>query len=155
MNTIYNLLPEGEQFKGKVLLVVNIASNCGYTHQLEQLQKLYEKYKADGFEIIAFPSNDFAGQEPLDSEGARLFCNVNFETTFQVMNKIHVKGSQKHPLYKFLSNKSENGYTSVPPLWNFHKYLIDREGHLRDYFLTITNPMSAKVTRKIESLLHE
>lgn len=142
-------------FRGKVLLIVNTASACGYTPQFAKLQLVYEKYKEKGFEILAFPSNDFGEQEPLSNEGVIHFCKNEYEITFNVLAKIKVKGKDAHPLYQYLSNKKLNGKIQSKPLWNFHKYLIDKNGKVRDYFFTLTKPDSIKVTKIIEQLLNE
>lgn len=142
-----------EDYKGKALLIVNTASKCGYTPQLAQLEKLHEKYKDKGFAVLGFPSNDFGGQEPLEGKAIEEFCEVNYGVTFPVFEKVHVKGSKAAPLFKFLSDKKLNGEVSSTPKWNFHKYLIDKEGRVVDYFYTITTPDAPRVARAIEKLL--
>jgi len=144
-----------QQYAGKVLLIVNTASGCGFTPQFKDLETLYKKYQHLGFEILAFPSNDFGNQEQLEAASIAEFCSINFQTTFPLFDKIHVKGIDCHPLYKFLSNKSLNGVTNMSPKWNFHKYLINKKGEYVDYYLTITDPNSKKITNKIEQLLAE
>ena len=113
------------------------------------------EFKEEDFEILAFPSNDFSNQEPLEGEAINNFCELNFNTKFPIMEKIVVKGEGKHPLYEYLSNRKQNGFTNLGPLWNFHKYLIDKNGYVRAYYLTITSPEAAKVKRKIKELLAE
>jgi glutathione peroxidase len=140
-------------FKGKVLLIVNTASECGFTPQYDELETLYQLYKNKGFEVLAFPSNDFGGQEPLNGNEIQQFCNERFHTTFQIFDKIHVKGEKADPLFYFLSNKSENGNVDISPKWNFQKYLIDKNGHVIDYYLSTTSPTSGKVKKAIEALL--
>ena len=142
-----------DQFKGQVLLIVNTASKCGFTPQLKGMTELYRKYKDRGFTILAFPSNDFAGQEPLNGEAIGEFCQLKYEAEYPIFDKIHVKGPEVEPLYNFLTNKAENGKVNSKPRWNFHKYLIDREGRVVDYFMTFTSPMSSKVQKAIEKLL--
>ena len=142
-------------YSGKVLLIVNTATACGYTNQLRLLQRLYIKYKQDGLEILAFPSNDFGDQEPLSNNAIEQFCKQEYSVTFPVFAKIHVKGIEAHPLYQFMSNKKRNGKIQSKPLWNFHKYLVDRNGMVRDYFLTITTPENKNLIKKIELLLGE
>ncbi len=142
-----------KKYAGKVLLVVNTASKCGFTPQLKDMEALYGDYKDQGLEVLAFPSNDFAGQEPLDGEAIAQFCVMKYEASYPIFNKIKVKGKDVHPLYEFLSNKSKNGNVSSRPKWNFHKYLVDKEGKVIDYFLSITNPNSGKVKKAIEKLL--
>lgn len=133
-------------YKDKVLLVVNIASACGFAPQLKELQDLREEYKEQGFEVLGFPSNDFGRQEPLDGKEIDTFCEVNYGVKFPVFEKIMVRGSHAHPLFKFLTQKST-------PRWNFHKYLINRNGEVVDYFFPFTTPLSSKVKKKIQKLL--
>lgn len=142
-----------EDYKGKVLLIVNTATECGFTPQLDGLEKLYKKYKDRGFEILAFPSNDFAGQEPRDGDAIQNFCEKNYGVSFPFFEKVHVKGSNKAPIFEFLSNKKQNGKVSSTPKWNFHKYLVDRDGKVVDYFYTFTKPEAKRLKRAIEKLL--
>jgi len=142
-----------KKYAGKVLLVVNTASKCGFTPQLKDMEAIYAEYKDQGLEVLAFPSNDFAGQEPLDGEAIAQFCVTKYEASYPIFNKIKVRGDGVHPLYDFLSDKSKNGSVSSKPKWNFHKYLIDKEGRVVDYFLSITNPNGGKVKKAIEKLL--
>lgn len=137
-------------YRGKVLLIVNTASECGFTPQYKDLEELYQKYKDQGFCVLAFPSNDFGEQEPLEGKQIHEFCTVNFKTTFPIFNKIHVKGKNADPLFKFLSNKSQNGSVDIAPKWNFQKYLIGKDGKVVDYFLSTTSPMSERIKRAIE-----
>ncbi len=140
-------------YSGKVVLVVNTASECGFTPQFGQLEKLYETYKDQGFAIIGFPSNQFGGQEPLNGEAIGAFCTKNYGVTFDMMEKTVVKGKEQTDLYQFLSDKSINGNVSSTPKWNFHKYLIDKEGNVVDYFYSTTSPLAKRVTNLIEKLL--
>lgn len=140
-------------YKGKVVMVVNTASKCGFTPQFEKLEELYKEFHKDGFEIIGFPSNDFAGQEPNSSDKAEEFCQINYGVSFPIMDKVHVKGPGQDAVFKFLSNKSENGKVDIAPKWNFHKYLIDKDGKVVDYFFTFTDPTSSKVKKAIKNLL--
>ncbi|WP_133781710.1 glutathione peroxidase [Pedobacter nutrimenti] len=140
-------------YKDKVLLVVNIASACGFVPQLKELQELRAELKDKGFEILAFPSNDFGRQEPLEGEQISEFCQVNYGVEFPVFEKIMVRGNQAHPIYKFLSDKKLNGKMTSTPRWNFHKYLINKQGEVVDYFFPFTKPMSSKVKKKIMRLL--
>lgn len=142
-------------YNGKVLLIVNTATACGYTPQYSKLQKIYETYKEKGFEVLAFPSNDFGEQEPLTDSGIIHFCKNEYGITFPVFAKIKVRGNDAHPLYQYLSSRKQNGIIQSKPLWNFHKFLIDKNGKVRDFFITITNPDSKRVTKKIEELLVE
>jgi glutathione peroxidase len=118
------------QLKGKKVLVVNTASKCGLTPQYKGLEELFEEYGGDDFVIIGFPSNDFAGQEPGTNEEIAEFCQVNYGVTFPMMSKITVKGEGIHPLYKWLTEKSENGVADSKVAWNFQKYMVDEEGNL-------------------------
>lgn len=142
-----------EQYKGKVLLIVNTASECGFTPQYKELEELYQLYKDSGLVILAFPSNDFGGQEPLDGKEIENFCSTKFHTTFPVFAKIKVKGTFAHPLYEFLSNKKKNGKVGIAPKWNFQKYLVDKNGKVQDYYLSITSPTSSKIKSAIAKLL--
>src|ERR1041385_1749717 len=128
------------KFKGKKLLLVNVASECGYTPQYKGLQKLYDKYK-DKLMIVGFPANNFGGQEPGTATEIKGFCQKNYGVTFQMMDKISVKGDDMHPLYKWLSSKDENGVCGDAPKWNFGKYLIDEKGHIIKYFSSKVEPM--------------
>jgi glutathione peroxidase len=140
-------------YKGKVLLIVNIASQCGFTPQLGGLEEIYEKYKDRGFEILGFPSNQFGGQEPLEKDQISEFCQVNFGVSFKIMEKSLVRGKDKNQVYNFLTNKKINGKVNTAPLWNFFKYLIGRDGKVVDYYSSITAPTDAKLTKQIEACL--
>jgi len=142
-----------EKYKGKVLLIVNTASKCGFTPQLTDMAKLYADYKDKGLEILAFPSNDFQGQEPLQGEDLKQFCVLKYEAEYPIFDKVHVKGNDAVPLFDFLSDKSKNGKVNSTPKWNFHKYLIDKEGKVVNYYYSMTNPNSKKIRKAIEALL--
>lgn len=144
-----------ETLKGKVVLIVNTASGCGFAPQFESLQQVYQKYKDRGLVILGFPSNDFGSQEPLSGRNLTIHCHENYNVEFPLMDKVSVKGKDAHPVFKFLSDKSVNGHTGLAPLWNFHKYIIDKKGYVRHYFLPVTQPDSGRVIRKIEQLLNE
>jgi glutathione peroxidase len=116
--------------KGKKILIVNTASECGLTPQYEQLQSVYEKYKNSNFVIVGFPANNFGSQEPGTNAEIGAFCKKNYGVTFPMMEKISVKGSDMHVLYQFLTQKSKNGLKDTDVEWNFQKYLIDEKGHL-------------------------
>ena len=118
------------QLQGKKVLVVNTASKCGLTPQYKDLEKIYETYGGENFVIIGFPSNDFASQEPGTNEEIAEFCSSNYGITFPMMSKIKVKGDQIHPLYKWLTEASENGLEDSKVTWNFQKYMIDENGNL-------------------------
>lgn len=140
-------------YRGKVLLIVNTATGCGFTPQLKELQTLRDEYADQGFEILGFPSNDFGGQEPLNGEAINEFCEVNFGVQFPMFEKIMVRGNQAHPLFKFLRDKKLNGHFNSSPKWNFHKYLINQDGEAIDYFYSFTKPNSSKIKKKIQRLL--
>ncbi|WP_442590444.1 glutathione peroxidase [Pedobacter sp. AW31-3R] len=140
-------------YKGKVLLIVNIASACGFAPQLEELQELKESMKDEAFEILGFPSNDFGGQEPLNGMAIHEFCTQNYGVEFPIFDKIMVRGKLANPIYQFLGDKKLNGRLKSTPRWNFHKYLINKNGEVVDYFFPFTKPQSAKVTKKIRRLL--
>lgn len=118
------------QFRGKKVLVVNTASKCGLTYQYRDLEKLYRKYGDENFAIIGFPSNDFAQQEPGTNDEIAAFCRTNYDISFPMMSKIVVKGSNMHPLYKWLTDSSENGVEDSRVAWNFQKYMINEDGSL-------------------------
>lgn len=140
-------------YKGKVLMVVNTASGCGFTPQLKELQELRDEFGGQGFEILGFPSNDFGRQEPLEGAAINEFCEVNFGVQFPMFEKIMVRGEEAHPLFKFLSEKKLNGHINSSPRWNFHKYLVNKNGEVVDYFYSFTKPLSSKVKKKIQRLL--
>ncbi len=142
------------KYRGKVLLVVNIASQCGFTAQLADLQRVYEEYRSRGFEVLAFPSNDFGGQEPLDNQGVKSFCESKYGVTFPLFAKGRVSGTERQPVYKFLTEKSAPEFNGDPG-WNFVKYLVGKNGTVRDRFSSMATPTSSAVTRRIEELLAE
>ena len=154
-NSIYSYTVESidgkkvslESYKGKVILVVNVASKCGYTPQYEDLQALYEKYNTKGLEILGFPSNDFMGQEPGSNEEISSFCKKNYGVTFPMFSKVQVKGKEMAPLYEFLTKQTLNGVSDSKVKWNFQKYLVDEEGRFIDVFYSTTKPMSSKITK--------
>lgn len=140
-------------YAGKALLIVNTASRCGFTPQLEGLQKLYELYKGRGLEVLAFPSNDFGQQEPLEGAGIENFCTTNFRTNFPIFDKVRVKGPSADPLFQFLADKRQNGVFNAPARWNFQKYLINRKGECVTWYYPFTSPMSGRVKKAVEKLL--
>lgn len=142
-----------KDYSGKVLLIVNTASRCFFTKQFQSLEKLYQKYKDSGFEILAFPSNDFRRQEPMTGLQLETFCRIHEQVTFPVFKRIHVIGDYCDPLYLHLADRSLHGSVAVKPHWNFHKYLIDKEGKVADYFYSFTSPQSNRVMTKIEQLI--
>lgn len=142
-------------YKGKVLLIVNTASKCGFTPQFKDLEELYKDFQGKDFEILGFPSNQFQNQEPLEGEKLSEFCEINYGVTFKIFDKIDVKGETANPLFKYLSDKDLNGRVNSTPKWNFHKYLVNKKGEVVDYFYTTTNPNSKKVRNAINKLLEE
>ncbi len=140
-------------YKGKVLLVVNVASKCGFTPQYKGLEKIYSQYKDKGFEILAFPSNDFMGQEPGTNKEIKSFCQLNYQVGFPLFAKISVKGKGIHPLYKFLTEKSPNPKFAGGITWNFNKFLIDRKGNIVNRFDSRAEPQSPEVIKAIEDAL--
>jgi glutathione peroxidase len=139
-------------FQGKVILVVNTASKCGFTKQYSGLEKLYKKYQEQGLVIIAIPSQDFGGQEFEKDEEIQNFCKYNYGLSFPVARKETVIGDKAHPF--FIEAKKTLGFGSSPK-WNFHKYLINRNGNLVDFFNSTTSPEDEKLINKIEQLLNE
>lgn len=137
-------------YKGKVVLVVNTASRCGLTPQYEGLESLYEKYRAQGFEILAFPANDFLGQEPGTDEEIREFCSTKYSVTFPLFAKVHVKGKEQAPLYQWLTKDS--GFAGDIE-WNFAKFLVGPDGKVIARFPPKTKPLDASVTAAIDSAL--
>lgn len=136
------------QFKGKKLLVVNVASKCGFTKQYKGLQELADKYK-DQLAIVGVPCNQFMGQEPGEASEIAAFCKKNYGVTFQMTEKVDVKGKDQHPLYSWLTDKSKNGSSDSKVKWNFQKYLISSTGQLEAVFMPAVEPMSDELTSKI------
>ncbi len=136
------------QLKGKVVLIVNVASKCGFTKQYAGLQKLYETYKDRGLVVVGFPANNFNGQEPGSSEQIKQFCTNTFNVTFPLMEKVSVKGDDKAPVYQFLTGKDTAGKFAGDIKWNFNKFLIGRDG-------AIANRYDSKVTPEDETLVKE
>lgn len=136
------------QFKGKKLLLVNVASKCGYTPQYEDLQKLHEMH-GDKVVIIGFPANNFGGQEPGTNEDIKQFCSENYGVTFTLMDKISVKGADKDPLYRWLSDKDLNGWNDKEPSWNFCKYFINDKGELVKFFPSSVKPTDEDILKLI------
>jgi glutathione peroxidase len=138
------------QYQGKVILVVNTASFCGFTSQYEGLEKVYAKYKDQGFVVLGFPSNDFGQQEPGSNKEIADFCKNTYDVKFPMFAKSSVSGSSPNPLFKMLIAK-----TGTTPKWNFYKYLIDRNGNVVDSYGSMTKPTSSSITGEIEKLLRE
>jgi glutathione peroxidase len=137
-----------DAYGGKVVLMVNTASKCGFTGQYEGLEALYDKYRDRGLVVLGFPSNDFGNQEPGSEQQIQEFCRLTYSIEFPMFEKIHVKKGKADPLYQHLASQ-----TGVYPKWNFYKYLIDREGKVVDYFSSITGPENKKLVQAIERLL--
>ncbi|MBN1586746.1 MAG: glutathione peroxidase [Candidatus Omnitrophica bacterium] len=148
---------EGKQvdlarYAGKVCLVVNTASKCGFTRQYASLEKLYQQFRDQGFEVLAFPANDFGNQEPGSDEEIKGFCSTRFGVSFPLFSKISVKGDQIHPLYAHLTQNSEfKGAIK----WNFTKFLVDQEGRVVGRFSSMKDPLSKEVVEMIEALLQQ
>jgi len=142
-----------ENYKGKVVLIVNVASKCGFTPQYEGLQKIYTKYKDQGFVILGFPANNFMGQEPGTNEEIKQFCSLNYNVTFPMFSKISVKGKDIAPLYQYLTEKETNPEFSGKISWNFNKFLIDRQGKIVARFGSRAKPESQEVIAAIEKAL--
>lgn len=140
-------------FKGKVILMVNVASQCGYTPQYEGLQALYMKYKDEGLVITGFPANNFGQQEPGTNQEIGAFCRSKYGVTFPMFSKISVKGGDKAPLYRFLTDKAANPKTGGEIQWNFTKFLVDRNGKVIDRFEPDVEPQSAELVSAVEAAL--
>ena len=138
------------KFKGKAVLLVNVASKCGFTKQYTELQKLYDLYKDKGFVVIGIPSNQFGGQEPGSNEEIKNFCETNFNITFPMTEKVDVKGGNANELY--LWAKKNYGKSTIPK-WNFHKILINKEGKVQDTYNSFIEPLSKKIIKEIELIL--
>jgi glutathione peroxidase len=141
-------------YKGKVLLIVNIASQCGFTSQLGDLEKLYQTYKEKGLVVLGFPSNDFGGQAPEADEEFKTFCEKKYSVTFPIFKKDKVIGKERQALYQYfkdLKNKDLNGDVA----WNFEKFVIDRKGNVVDRFSSFRNPDASKIKDLIEKLLKD
>ncbi len=150
INDINDEILDLSKFEGKTILLVNVASNCGFTKQYEGLQKLYDKYINKGLIVLGVPSNQFGGQEPGTNKQIKNFCETNFNITFPITSKYDVKGEKAHPIYLWAK---ENYGKSTIPKWNFHKILINREGKIEDTFSSLTKPLSEKLVNKIEEIL--
>ena len=137
-----------EKYKGKKILFVNVASKCGYTPQYKGLQELYEAH-GDKIEILGFPCYDFGAQEPGTAKEIASFCSLNYGVSFPMMEKVHVKGNNIHPVYDWLTDKDLNGWNSTKPSWNFCKYLISEEGELLKFYRSGVKPMSSELTTDI------
>lgn len=146
---------EGERlplksFSGKVVLAVNTASRCGFTHQYNDLQAVWERFRDRGLVVLGIPSNDFGVQEPGTENEIKKFCEINFNVNFPLTSKVHVKGASAHPFYRWATRELGS---VAKPRWNFHKYLISPDGRLVDWFSSPTSPASKRVLRAIEAQL--
>ena len=135
------------EYKGKVIVVVNVASQCGFTKQYEDMQNIWDKYQSKGIIILGIPSNDFGGQEPGSSTEIKNFCEAKFGITFPMTEKVSVKGSEAHPFYVWA--RENHGKTAIPK-WNFHKIIIGRNGKVIDTFASFTKPNSKKIIALIQ-----
>ena len=135
-------------FKGKKILFVNVASKCGFTPQYKELQKLHNLYE-ESLVVIGVPCNQFGKQEPGNSTEINEFCQVNYGVSFLITEKISVKGKEQHPLYRWLTDKNENGRKNSSVKWNFQKYLISEDGELIDYYYSMTSPTSSKIKKHL------
>ena len=140
------------EYSGKVLLVVNVASRCGYTPQYKDLQAVYEKYKDRGFRILAFPANNFGAQEPGTDKEIKEFCETNYHVSFDLFSKISVKGEDQHPLYRYLTTGSP---FPGEVKWNFQKYLVDRKGKVVGMFPSRVKPTDKEIEQHLEALLDD
>lgn len=156
MTTLYDIKIDSLQgkpiqlsdYKDKYLFFVNVASKCGFTPQYKELEKLHQEYK-DKLVVIGVPCNQFGSQEPGTSSEIEEFCQVNYGVSFLITEKVNVKGTAQHPLYQWLTSKDLNGKKNSSVKWNFQKYLVNPEGKLIDYYLSITKPLSNKITKHI------
>ena len=137
-------------FNGKTILLVNVASNCGFTKQYDDLQKLYEDFKDKGLIVLGVPTNQFGGQEPGTESEIKNFCETNFNITFPMTSKYDVKGDNAHPIYIWA--KDTFGKSTIPK-WNFHKILINKNGKIEDTFVSFTSPLSKKIIKKLNKIL--
>ena len=151
VNTLRGEEESLSKYKGKVLLVVNTASKCGFTPQYKGLQELHEKFKDRGFDVLGFPSNQFAGQEPGESDEIAEFCEINYGVTFPMFEKIDVKGDEAHPLFQYLSKEAPGVMGSKNVKWNFTKFLVDQEGRVLKRFAPKTTP--EQIEAEISKLL--
>lgn len=140
-------------YRGDVILIVNVASKCGFTPQYEGLEQLYKRFKEQGFMILGFPENDFMGQEPGTDEEIKTFCTTKYGVTFDMFSKISVIGKNKHPLYRFLTEKSTNPRFAGEIEWNFQKFLIGRDGEVIGRFSPKTKPMSDELVKAVTAAL--
>ena len=160
MNDIYNIEVKNisgesikiKEFKGKLIMIVNTASRCGFTSQYSELEKIFNTYKNNGLVVLAFPSNNFMNQEPGSNE-IKQFCKLNYGISFPIFSKIDVKGKNQHTLFNFLTSKTTNPKHSGAVSWNFNKFLVSADGEIVDRFGSMTSPLNKKVILSIEKNL--
>ena len=145
INSISGDLINFNEFKGKYVLIVNVASNCGFTPQYKALEELYQTYK-DNLVLVGVPCNQFGGQEPKNESEIKDFCEKNYGVSFLLSEKVNVKGKDQHSLFKWLTNKNLNGNSNSSVKWNFQKYIVDEKGEFVNYFYSNTKPLSPKIT---------
>ena len=138
------------EYQNKIIIVVNVASQCGFTNQYEDMQKIWKKYQKKGIVMLGVPSNDFGSQEPGNNEDIKNFCEAKFGITFPMTEKVSVKGSNAHPFY--LWAKKNHGKSAIPK-WNFHKIIINKNGKIVETFSSMTNPSSKKFINTLEKLI--
>ncbi|HOT96370.1 MAG TPA: glutathione peroxidase [bacterium] len=155
MNDIDGAPVKLEQYRGKVLLIVNVASKCGFTPQYEGLEKLYTTYKDAGLVVLGFPANNFMRQEPGSNDEIKSFCSLTYGVTFPMFSKISVKGADQHPLYAWLTGKESNPDFAGDISWNFNKFLVNREGHIIARFGSRTKPEDPELVSAINKALSE
>jgi len=139
-----------EALKGKYVLLVNTASNCGYTGQYDDLEKLHQQYKGK-LVVLGFPANDFGAQEPGSNENIAEFCRVNYGVTFQLFQKASVKGTEKQPVFTWLSDAKQNGWNTQEPTWNFCKYLVSPDGTLLEFYSSAVSPLGSEILRALKA----
>ena len=150
-NDLDGTLIKLSEYKDKVIVVVNVASQCGFTKQYEDMQKIWERYQSRGVVILGIPSNDFGNQEPGDSKDIKNFCEAKFGISFPMTEKVSVKGENAHPFYKWAE---KNHGRSAVPKWNFHKIIIGKDGKIFDTFASITNPSSKRFIASLEKAIN-
>ena len=153
LNSIDGAATPLSSFKGKVVLLVNVASKCGFTPQYAGLEKLYEAYKDKGFVIVGVPANNFGKQEPGSNEEIKTFCSRNYNVTFPMMSKVSVKGEDTTPLYQYLTDKSASPTTGGEIKWNFTKFLVDKKGNVINRFEPAVTPEAAELVKAVEAAL--
>ena len=153
LNMVDGVPKKMSTYQGKVCLIVNVASKCGYTSQYANLEKVYQEYKNKGFMVLGFPANNFGGQEPGTDQEIKTFCSSTYNVTFNMYGKISVKGNDKHPLFTFLTSGAANPNLAGEIGWNFEKFLIDKNGKLVKRYKSNIDPMSAEMKTDIENAL--